>query len=358
MAASVACANCRRLLCDACFRFRAGDAPACARCAYEIVTRPKRRRSLAIAFALTTWGVVAWAARHFGVHDDLYLFVLAALLGPVVAVAIALPTFLGQPKSVERRDEDEAPVESVVIEGGGSPFRAHARRIVLAASPRVSGTATAVIVGGSLIASAVLLPVSVHWPRWVEAEVVLGAWWLIVGTTLIALLYRGFRLKDDWVYFAPWETPPAPRSTKAGEPTSLASDKPKSGGGGCGSLDNSGCFLDGCDGGCSGIGDGEGAIVVVLVAVALAIAFGAMWLFVEFALPVIFLLMYTLIHRAIARVANDRNGCENDLLKSLGYGTALGDGLRHASRRGDLGFAPLRPRAPLADAEFNRAASW
>jgi hypothetical protein len=161
-----------------------------------------------------------------------------------------------------------------------------------------------------LLGAAVLLPVSLHWPRWVEAEVVLGAWWLIVGTTLVVLLFRGFRLKDDWVYFAPWETPPgSTRAAKAG-----------GGGSGCSSTGLEGCTPDGCDG-CSGIGDaGEAIVVVIAAAVALAVTFGAVWLFVEFAMPIVFLLMYTLIHRAISRVANDRNGCEGNLLKSIGYG--------------------------------------
>jgi hypothetical protein len=314
--ASVACASCRRPLCDACFRFRAAGDPACARCAYEIVTRPKRRRSLATAFALTSWAALAWAARHFGVHPgELYLFVGGGVVGLLVAIAIALPTFTAESKSVERRDDEEPPVETVVMENAGSPFRARARRVVLAASPRVSGAATALIVGLSLVGAAVLLPASVHWPRWVEAEVVLAAWWLIVGTTLVVLLYRGFRLKDDWVYFAPWETPPG--STEGGGRAKAT--KPK-GGGGCSPSGLDGCVPDGCDG-CGDIGDaGEGIIVVVVVAVALAITFGAMWLFAEFGLPVIFLLMYTLIHRAIGRVANDRHGCEANLLKSLGYG--------------------------------------
>jgi hypothetical protein len=314
VSAVVVCASCRRFLCDACFRFRVANSPACARCAYEVVTRPKRRRSLAIAFALTTWGAILWAAWHFETKDaDLWIYVAIAIAGLAGGIIIAWPTF-SEAMEVGRREDEEAPTEQVVIEGGGSPFRAHARRIVLAASPKVSGGATALIVGVSLAGAAVLLPFSLHLPRWIETELVLGAWWLIVTVTLVVLLYRGFRLKDDWVYFAPWDVP-MPHSTADG--SSAKSPKPKASGG-CDS-GIGGCAPDGCGDGCSAA-DGEGILIVIALAVVAIALFGAMWIFVEFALPMFFLLMYTLIHRAIARVANDKNGCENELLRSIGYG--------------------------------------
>jgi hypothetical protein len=281
-----------------------------------VATRPRRRRSLAVAFFLTTAGGLVWAARHFGLHgDDAPLLVAVGLGGVVGAVAIAWPTFAAAGPPVERREPDEPPVETIVMEGGGSPFRAHARRVVLAASPRVSGAATAAIVGASLAGSAVLLPASVRLPRWVEAEMVLGAWWAIVAVTLVVLLYRGFRLKDDWVYFAPWDAPP-PHSEKAGAAKRAKAPPVAGKRSGVGPFD---LVPDGCEG-CVDVGDAEGCLAVLAVALVLAIAFGAAWIFAEFALPLVFVSTYTLLHRAIARVANDRHGCEGHLAKSLAWG--------------------------------------
>jgi hypothetical protein len=171
------------------------------------------------------------------------------------------------------------------------------RRALLAASPRVSGSATAAVVLASLAASAVLLPASLKLPRWVEAELVLGLWWVIVTATLAVLLYRGFRLRDDFVYFAPWNRPAAPAGKAAA------------------SSGNSSITADGCVS-----VDVEGCVIGIVVAVALAAAFGVAWIAVELVAPVTFLLMYWLFMRAIGRVANDHHGCEDDLVKSIGWG--------------------------------------
>ena len=52
----------------------------------------------------------------------------------------------------------------------------------------------------------------------------------------------------------------------------------------------------------------------------LAAAFGAAWVAVELAMPVVFLVMYWAFMRAIGRVANDWHDCEGSLGKSLGWG--------------------------------------
>ncbi len=324
MRASVArCGACGRPLCDDCYRFRMRERPACARCAYESSTRPARRVSLAAAFLGLSVGGAVYASRRYHLWDahavELVVGGVAAL---VAAVAIAA-SGRSQGPTVENREPDETTVEELPPPLGASPYRASVRRVVMAASPRVSASATGLVVLLSFAASAVLLPASLHLPRWLEAELVLGAWWSTVATVLSVLLYRGFRLRNDYVYFAPWNRPAKPDGEPAkpggepakpgGEPAKGAS---KSSGSGCGDLAGCGC---GDLGGCGEAG-GEGVVVAIVVIVALGAAFGAAWVLVELALPMVFFVMYGLFMRAIGRVANDRHDCQGELSRAMGWG--------------------------------------
>jgi hypothetical protein len=306
------CVACDRALCNECFRFRMREHPACARCAYEASTRPRRRVSLAAAFLCTVWGGCFWAVRRYDLWDlHPVMLVAAAVAAPLVAFAIAASA--REPSgdaAVENRDPNEDDVGETSLGGSGSPFRAGVRRVLLAASPQVSGTATALVVGASLVASAVLLPASVKLPRWIEAELVLGLWWVIVLGTLATLLYRGFRLRDDYVYFLPWDRPAKAGGAEGERP---ARGGASGGGSGCSGID--GCnVLDGCS------GDGEGMLAALVVGAALAVALGAAWVFVELAMPLVFFLMYALLLRAIGRVAKDHHDCAGAPGRSLGWG--------------------------------------
>ncbi len=255
------------------------------------------------------------------------MLVVGAVAALGVAVAIGA-SGRGDAPTIENRDPEEDADEGAARDLRASPYRAGARRVIQAASPKVSGSAAGLVMLASLAASAVLLPASVRLPRWVEAELVLGLWWVIVGAVLTTLLYRGFRLRDDFVYFAPWNRPASDKG-----------DGAKATGDGSGSNWASGC---GDLGGCAGA-DAEGCAVGLVVVIALAAAFGAAWLLVEIALPLAFFLMYGLFMRAIGRVANDRHGCEGQLSRSVGWGAlwatvyvlpiAVLTGLFHTLRR-------------------------
>jgi hypothetical protein len=219
------CASCNRALCDECFRFRLDTRPACARCAYEASTRPQRRISLAASFLCLTWGGGFWLTRRYALWDDwAFAVVLGAITAPLLAVAIALSAKRADAPTVEKREPSPDEVIEGAFEGSHSPYRARARRVLLAVSPKVSGRLTAMIVGACLIGAAALLPTALKLPRWIEAELVLALWWLIVSTTLSVLLYRDFRLSDDYIYFLPWSRPSSPP-----EPGKRA-DKSKKGG--------------------------------------------------------------------------------------------------------------------------------
>lgn len=302
--AAVRCATCQRALCDDCFRFRMDGRAACARCAYEASTRRARRASLAVTFLGISAGGGLWAAQRYDLwHEAPLSMLFGGVCALVVAVVIVASGNSRETPAIERRDPDEGPIDEFSSDTRGGVFRARARRVLMAASPRVSASATALVLFASLAATAVALPAALRLPRWVEAELVLGMWWSLVAVTLAVLLYRGFRLRDDFVYFAPWDRPAKPDAPPADPPASRGSR------------------FDGCWGidGCSGL-DAEGCVVGAVVAVALAAAFGLAWVFVELAMPLLFLVMYGLFMRAIGRVANDRHGCEGDLPKALGWG--------------------------------------
>jgi hypothetical protein len=303
------CVHCHRPLCDECYRFRLGDRPACARCGYEASTRPQRRVALGAAFVCFAWGGGFWLERRYGLwNTSPVLLVVAAALAPVIAYFIGASAGRDAGPALERREPGEDAPSDEAFQGRGSPYRAYARRAILAVSPRLSGKVTALVVGASLAATAVLLPAELKLPRWIEAELVLAAWWVIVAGTLVVLLYRGFRLRDDLVLFMLWDRPA--RSEPRG--------KARSKGAGFGGMSGWGNGCSGLDG-CSGA-DGEGCAAALAVAAAFAVAMAAAWVFVELAVPMAFFLTYWLFMRAIGRVANDRHECEGDLGKAIGWG--------------------------------------
>jgi hypothetical protein len=300
----VRCASCTRPLCDACFRFTLSDRPACAPCAYETATRPQRRVSLAVFFLCFAGAMAFWVQRHHALRpDDAFVAGLDAL--GAIAVSVFLVVTARDPKRAVFGNRDlaeDAPVYAFEEDdaGSASPYRAGVRRVLLAVSPRVSGKATALVVVASFAAAAALVPASVRLPRWIEAEMVLALWWLALAVTLFVLLYRGFRLRDDFVYFAPWNRPSAP----------AAPSETNSGAGAWSSFGN----------GCSPFDlDGEGCVVALVVVVALVAAFGAAWVFVELAMPLAFWLLYAVLIRAIRRASIDRRGCAGDVARSLGW---------------------------------------
>ncbi len=317
------CTSCRRLLCNACYRFRIGEDPVCARCVYETETRPQRRISLASAFVSLVYGGGFVLARRYDLWEG---YGGELIFGAVVALAVAI--FIGlsgrakDAPNVERRELEEEVGESA-LDLRGSPYRAGVRRIVQAASPRLSGRLTVLVVGLSLASCAVILPASLKLPHWVELELVLAAWWVLLTGTLVGLLHRGFRLADDWVYFAPWDRGGAKDgpSSESGESVSTPGKKKRGKKGKSSSRDSSTGWLSGCgDVGCSGADAGEGAIALIGIAVALAIAFGAAWILVEIAMPLVFFLVYWVLMKAIGRVANDRHECKGHFGRSLVWG--------------------------------------
>jgi len=284
--AAARCAACSARMCSACFRFLVSERPSCAKCAFIERTSGPRRTSLALSFVLIASGV-AFTLVHAELIDLAIAFVTD---GIVVVLAVAGWMIARRPEREVREleEEEQAPDLSAPMAGGAHPYRALARRAALAAAPKVSGTTVVLVVLASLAFSGVIAPAALRLPLWIELEIGIAISFVALGAVLTALLYRGYRLRDDFVFVAPWE-----RFGRGGGSTKSSSS------------------LDGCSG-----ADAEGVAVMVLLLVALLGAF----VLVELVVPLAFLLAYAVVMKALKTVAHDRHGCEGRLARSIGWG--------------------------------------
>jgi hypothetical protein len=292
--AAANCASCSRGLCEECWRRNVDGDAWCERCIHHL-TSSGRNVAVAVVFFLACagFGVVAW--KWDAAHDVEYgwLFWTTFVLG-ACGGALAIGTRKSQPIddriSFRAAESTATPARPGLRRRYGAAMR-HAS--MLLASP-VSGLWTTVLVMVSMGVVVVALPSVLRLPRWVEAEGVIGAWWLIWSITLSTLLYRGWRLSDDHVLApprAPWKSDRMePARTDAREEYWLW-----------------GCELPGC---------GEAGLSIFAIVAILA----AVWLLVELLVPALFFVSYFLVRKSLARVANDHHGCEDDLPKAIAWG--------------------------------------
>ena len=296
------CRSCRRPLCETCFRSTVDGEPWCEACIADLMTAARGRWPLAITLlAVSVAGTIAgW--RHEtrdGGEPTLGLWVCIG----IGALALSAALVLQKPerdagRKIEKRDADDELYREIdgvedSVPPVGNPYRTRLRRVVRALAPPLSGRATAVVMALSLALPAIAVPLSLGLPRWLELEIVLGSWWLIWAGALGVLLYRGFRLSDDYVLRAP-------RPPWVGKEWNAVSV---------------GC----ADAGCSALA-AEVTVIVLVAAAALALAFGAVWLLVELVVPIVFFLTYLVLRGSLARVANDEHDCEGSASRALGWG--------------------------------------
>jgi len=291
-------------MCDVCFRFEEFGKALCVRCAYELSTRAQRRISLAVFMALVSVAAVVWGTHQHRFPIEPWMFWVGAVLGLVAAVQLGRVGFQSLTEDrVKARSPFTAPTGQAAP-SARTRRAALARRVVQAASPKLSGRATAAVVLLALLGASLAFPVTMHAPRWLEIEVVLAAYWFILMLTISTLLYRGFRLYDDLFFYKP-----------------SLDIKHRSG--------LSGCKLDGCDPsdvGCLDAGGCEegGALVLGLLAVlggVLLVTF-ASFLLVELLLPLGFLAFYLVLMAALKRAAHDRHDCRGSLARAVTWGMA------------------------------------
>jgi hypothetical protein len=152
--------------------------------------------------------------------------------------------------------------------------------------PRVSGKFAAAWLAVGFVLSAALVPMALHLPLWIDAEIVLAIWWAVWFAVLARFLYTGSRITDDHRWSSPrrWVTTEGMSSTAV-----------------------DGCFwLPIADEGC----------LIILGLIALVFA---AWFLIEVAVPALMLLVYAIVRGMLAHVANDRHHCRGNLARSIGW---------------------------------------
>src|SRR5262249_16279934 len=134
------------------------------------------------------------------------------------------------------------------------------------------------------VLSAALVPMALHLPVWIDAEIVLTIWWAVWFAVLSRFLYTGTRVTDDHR----WSSPRAWVKSDA-----VSSDVTQ------------GCIWlpiesEGC-----------------LIALALVALVFAAWFLIEVAIPALMLLAYAIVRGMLAHVANDRHHCRGNLARSI-----------------------------------------
>jgi hypothetical protein len=307
--AAAICQRCGEGLCDVCWTFSIADKPLCPLCVRDVEWRPKVVWSRFAVFFLTAVGLAFWLSRH--VPSDVALgawaaVAVAALFGVFAATRRARRA-TGEAERIARRIPGAA-AGGDPLQRAAHPYRARFARVAAGSARAVSARTMAFVVGLSLVASGVLVPIALKLPRWVEFEVVVAAWWTILFGLLAVLLHRGARLREDYAFRLRWNLPDLADMPDGGDAEALIPKTNRRWGWLESSADGAGCTeVEGCAG-------------IVVGAVLSAVAVAAAWLVIELAFPAVFFLLYWLVVKAIARVANDRHGCEQNVGRSIAYG--------------------------------------
>jgi hypothetical protein len=176
------------------------------------------------------------------------------------------------------------------------PAKRRRRLIESIRLPQVSGKASAAWLVACFVLTAVLIPMAVRRPLWVDFEIVLAVWWVLWAGLLTRLLYLGVQVSDDHKLAGPrrWFSKDAQPARGGGSRTDWVDWFPS--------------------------GDGEGCLWAVGIVVALFLLGFAAWFLVEVALPLIAFVLYLVARGMLAHGVNDRHHCRGSLARSLGYG--------------------------------------
>src|ERR1044072_4518386 len=158
---------------------------------------------------------------------------------------------------------------------------------------RLSRGPITLLIAVCLVLAAILIPVAAHLPRFVEAELVMGAWWFIWVITLSALLFRGNTVDDECkcLRFGGGKTGAAGEAIEA----------------------------VGCSGDIWGAALGEGCLTAIMGILAVILFIGALALLVEFVIPAIALILLASIGGMLSRAVNDLHKCQHHLGRSIGW---------------------------------------
>ena len=221
-------------------------------------------------------------------------FVAVASVAVVSVIALALWIALRDVPS-EPGAPRRAAVEAPETSPAAHPYRGYGGP-ALPRSPRASTRSAVLLVVACMSFTALALPFAVHLPRWLEAEVVVGAWWLTWAVVLAVLAYRGRPLDETH---------------------ELAITSPFRGGSKDAGLDpppKRRRWLSWADLSF----DAGGLLVALAVAFVIGVGLVAAWVVVELAAPTVFFIAYLGIAKALrrARAASLRG----DLVRSALHG--------------------------------------
>jgi hypothetical protein len=164
---------------------------------------------------------------------------------------------------------------------------------------RVSGRLAAAWLVFCLLLTAILIPMALRIPRWIEFEIVLSVWWVVWLAMLTWFLFSGLRVADDHSLHEP-------RNWFSGWFASKNNSSQQS--------QTGGSWWDGFFWGWF---VGDELIFLIIAAVVLV---GGIWFLFEVAIPVLFFLLYFVARGMLAGVVNDRHHCRGKVGPSMLWG--------------------------------------
>jgi hypothetical protein len=159
--------------------------------------------------------------------------------------------------------------------------------------PLVSGKGSVGVLVGCFALTALLIPVALRLPAWIEAQLVLVAWWLTWTGALTLLLVTGRGVADD-----------RPDMERTGP------DDARSWWGSLAFPE----FDGGNDAGWAGV------VAITLGVLLLIVILVAAWFLILVAIPVLALVGYFLVGGMLAQVANRPHACRGRPLRALAHG--------------------------------------
>jgi hypothetical protein len=180
--------------------------------------------------------------------------------------------------------------------------------------PGISGRWSALVLLVLFVAVAIVLPLALDRSAWVEAEIVVAAWFLIWTAILAWLGYSGRMVDEDWDGF---HRPRRlfGRGRESGDGSSIPVDAVPY-------LDLSGIDLPDLDGG--GDDGGLGCLGVILAGVVLIAALAAivaiLYFTIGYVIPLIVLALYTIVRAMLNHVAARGHVTRGNLVLSTARG--------------------------------------
>jgi hypothetical protein len=180
---------------------------------------------------------------------------------------------------------DPSPPVPAAVYRGAQPAASPMPAVVKASAQRLT-----IGILAALLVTAAAVPFALHLPRWVEAEIVVGAWWTIWSVVLGVVAYRGTKIADD-------------HRPGSGRVTGLDGDSPKWA-----------WLLEASP-------DAEACLVAIVVFLVVGVALLGAWLVVELVAPAVFIVAYRGVVRALAKAqaANTRGNAVRSALSGMGW---------------------------------------